>query len=83
MVGTRSVRENLRRLRGVYVDCGFRDQYFLHYGARILHDRLREAGIAHRYEEFDDNHSGIDYRMDVSLPWMYGKLLGRKGIRRR
>ena len=27
-----------------------------------------------RYEEFDDNHSDIDYRMDVSLPFLYRAL---------
>ena len=27
-----------------------------------------------RYEEFDDDHSDIDYRMDVSLPFLYGAL---------
>ena len=27
--------------------------------------RLAEHGVAHRYEEFDDTHSDIDYRMDV------------------
>ena len=27
-----------------------------------------------RYEEFDDNHSDIDYRMDVSLPFLYKAL---------
>ena len=69
-----SARKQLRSLRGVFVDCGARDQFKLHYGARILHDRLRKHRIAHHYEEFDDNHSGIDYRMDVSLPWLYGKL---------
>jgi hypothetical protein len=26
------------------------------------------------YEEFDDNHSDIDYRMDVSLPFLYRAL---------
>jgi len=31
-------------------------------------------GIAHRYEEFDDTHSDIDYRMDVSLPLLYRAL---------
>jgi len=25
-------------------------------------------------EEFDDNHSDIDYRMDVSLPFLYETL---------
>jgi enterochelin esterase-like enzyme len=63
-------RKNLSTLRGIYIDCGWRDQYHLHYGARILSKRLAEAGIAHRYEEFDDNHSDIDYRMDVSLPFL-------------
>jgi len=24
----------------------------------------------HRYEEFPDNHSGVDYRMDESLPFL-------------
>ncbi|MDW8468185.1 MAG: alpha/beta hydrolase-fold protein [Burkholderiales bacterium] len=61
-------RENLRSLRAIYLDCGWRDQYRIHYGMRILSQRLAEAGIRHRYEEFDDDHSDIDYRMDVSLP---------------
>ncbi|HEX4780675.1 MAG TPA: alpha/beta hydrolase-fold protein [Usitatibacter sp.] len=67
-------RANLQSLRGIYVDCGSRDQYHIHYGTRILSKRLHEAGIEHRYEEFDDNHSDIDYRMDVSLPFLYRAL---------
>ena len=64
----------LRSLRGIYVDCGWRDQYHLHYGARILSRELARNGIAHTYEEFDDTHSSIDYRMDVSLPFLYRAL---------
>ncbi|HSG65186.1 MAG TPA: alpha/beta hydrolase-fold protein [Gammaproteobacteria bacterium] len=62
--------KNLKTLRGIYIDCGWRDQYHIHYGTRILSKRLAEAGIEHRYEEFDDTHSGIDYRMDQSLPFL-------------
>ncbi|MGH8150654.1 MAG: alpha/beta hydrolase [Steroidobacteraceae bacterium] len=62
-------RRELRSLRGIYIDCGSTDQYHIQYGSRILSKRLRAAGIAHRYEEFDDDHSDIDYRMDVSLPF--------------
>jgi hypothetical protein len=62
---------SLRRLRGLYLDCGRRDQYFLHYGARAFVRRLRELEIAHNYEEFDGTHSGIDHRLDVSLPFLY------------
>jgi len=67
-------RKNLRSLRGIYIDCGWRDQYHIQYGSRILSKRLARARIAHAYEEFDDNHSDIDYRMDVSLPFLYRAL---------
>jgi hypothetical protein len=62
--------KNLKSLRGIYIDCGWRDQYHIHYGSRILSKRLAAAGIEHRYEEFDDTHSGIDYRMDTSLAFL-------------
>lgn len=65
---------NLRRLRGLYIDCGWRDQYHIQYGTRQLSRRLAAAGIAHRYEEFDDDHSDVDYRMDASLPYLYRAL---------
>jgi enterochelin esterase-like enzyme len=67
-------RNNLRKLSGIYIDCGWRDQYHIHYGSRLLSARLSAAGIRHTYEEFDDNHSDIDYRMDVSLPFLYRAL---------
>lgn len=67
-------RANLKRLRGIYLDCGWRDQFHIHYGARILSQRLAAAGIRHTYEEFDDDHSDIDYRMDRSLPFLYRAL---------
>jgi len=38
--------------------------------------RLNELGIAHRYEEFPDNHSDVDYRTDESLPFLAQALSG-------
>ena len=67
-------RKNLQTLHGIFIDCGWRDQYRIHYGTRILSKRLTQAGIDHRYEEFPDTHSGIDYRMDRSLPFLYRAL---------
>jgi S-formylglutathione hydrolase FrmB len=64
-------QESLRKLRGLFVDCGSKDQYHLHYGARTFARKLEELGIEHRYEEFEDDHSAIDYRMDLSLPFLY------------
>lgn len=65
----------LRSLRHLHIDCGRRDQYRLHHGARILHRRLEALGVPHVYEEFDDDHSSIDYRLDVSLPRLTEALL--------
>jgi S-formylglutathione hydrolase FrmB len=67
-------KANLKTLKGIYIDCGWRDQYHIHYGARLLSKRLAQAGVRHTYEEFDDNHSDVDYRMDVSLPFLYRAL---------
>jgi hypothetical protein len=71
MIERRECRESLRRLRGLWIDCGFRDNFHLHYGARAFTDRLGDLGIDHVYEEFDGTHSGIDYRLDLSLPFLY------------
>jgi S-formylglutathione hydrolase FrmB len=74
MVERPDCRRSLASLRALFIDCGSRDQYGLHYGARALVRRLERHGIRHRYEEFDDDHSGLDYRLDRSLPFLYEAL---------
>ncbi|MBU1175004.1 MAG: esterase family protein [Alphaproteobacteria bacterium] len=61
---------NLKSLKALWIECGTEDQYNLVYGARRLHAKLVAAGVAHRYEEFPDTHSSIDYRMDKTLPFL-------------
>ena len=61
---------NLKQTKKIYIECGTRDQYSLLYGARQLHQQL--AAIPPRYEEFNDTHSGTDYRFDESLPYLLG-----------
>jgi hypothetical protein len=58
----------LAALKALYIDCGDVDQYNLVYGARRMHKRLAALDVAHVYEEFADDHSAVDYRMDISLP---------------
>ncbi len=70
VVALETQSDNLRRLKALYIDCGERDQFNLLYGARRFVRRLKELDIAHRYEEFPDNHTGVDYRMDTSLPFL-------------
>ena len=72
----RNPGDNLRRLKALYIDCGEKDQFNLLYGARRFVRRLKELGISHRYEEFPDNHTGVDYRMDESLPFLAQALSG-------
>lgn len=62
--------EDLKTLKALWIDCGDIDQYNLVYGARRLHRKLEAAGVEHVYEEFPDDHSAIDYRMDKSLPFL-------------
>lgn len=66
--------EALAALRGLWIDAGDRDQYFIHYGTRQLHHNLVAAGVSHRHEEFQGNHSGMDWRLDSSLTWMVPRL---------
>ena len=73
-VDDEAARESASKLNAFYIDCGKRDQYNLIYGSRRMHDALDRCDIDHRYEEFDDNHSGIDYRMDTALPWLWSRL---------
>jgi len=60
--------EDLKRLKMLFIDCGDIDQYNLLYGARRMHRALIRLGVTHIYEEFADDHTSIDYRMDRSLP---------------
>lgn len=60
--------EALRTMRLLFLDCGIRDEWHLHLGARLFAGRLAGLGIRHEIEEFDDGHMNVQYRYDVSLP---------------
>jgi hypothetical protein len=75
MLERSDVQDNLKELKGLFIDCGQQDQYNIQFGTRQLCDRLSELNIEHRYEEFEDTHSSIDYRMDISLPFLYRALM--------
>lgn len=66
----------LRSLRLLFIDCGIKDEWNLHFGARVLVEELAARGIAHRHEEFDDGHMQITYRYDVSLAALSVALAG-------
>ncbi len=63
-----------RRLAGVFVDCGTRDEHELRWGARMIAAALRDAGVAVEHQEFEDGHTGTGYRYDASLRWIAPRL---------
>ena len=66
--------EGLKKLKALWIECGDIDQYNLVYGARRMTKRLTEMGVSHEYQEFPDNHSSIDYRLDEVLPFLADRL---------
>ncbi len=65
---------SLKVLDLLYIDCGNKDQYGIQYGSRKLIKILQKHGIEHHWEEFDGTHSGIEHRLDISMP-MLAKVL--------
>ncbi len=62
--------EHLAALEMLYIDVGTRDQYNIQYGARSFVAKLEKLGVGHHFEEFDGTHSGMDWRLDASLPML-------------
>jgi hypothetical protein len=63
----------LRSLRGIWIDAGTSDDYFLDIGAEAFRAALIEAGVPAaviRFELFDATHAAIDYRYPLSLAWL-------------
>ncbi|HJL17147.1 MAG TPA: alpha/beta hydrolase-fold protein [Sandaracinaceae bacterium LLY-WYZ-13_1] len=52
----------------VFLDAGDRDEHGLHFGARMLAERLRDRGVEVVHEEFPGGHRGTAYRFEASLP---------------
>lgn len=59
--------ENLKSLKLLFIDAGTRDEFALDLGAKILCKKLKDFGVPHIHEEFDDGHFNISYRYNRSL----------------
>jgi hypothetical protein len=64
----------LRSLRGVYLDAGRHDQFWLDLGAAAFSAELDALGIEHTFELFDATHSGIEYRYPKGLAFLAERL---------
>jgi hypothetical protein len=69
--------EALRGLRGIWIDAGKRDEWFLDLGAQAFRAALGEAGVpdeAIHFELFEGTHMSIDYRYPQSLAWLAARI---------
>ena len=63
--------EALRSMRGVYIDAGKSDEWFLDLGAEAFHREVRAAGAKEIFFElFDAGHMGIEYRYPTAVKWL-------------
>jgi Putative esterase len=67
--------EALRGLRGIYLDAGKRDDWFLDLGAAAFRAALERIGVTDVFFElFDATHMGIDYRYPIGLRYLAERL---------
>jgi S-formylglutathione hydrolase FrmB len=66
----------LRSMRGIWVDAGKRDEYYLDLGATAFVAELNALGVEHVFELFDATHVGIEYRYPKAIAFL-AEQLGR------
>jgi hypothetical protein len=66
--------DQLRSLRGIYLDAGRRDQFMLDLGSAAFSAELDALGIEHTFELFDATHTAIEYRYPGGLAFLAGRL---------
>ena len=72
--------EAVQSWRGVWLDAGSRDEYFLDLGASALRDALLAAGLPQdrmQFELVDGGHGGMSHRYPLSLVWLAEQLQAR------
>jgi pimeloyl-ACP methyl ester carboxylesterase len=63
-----------RKLKSVFIDCGTRDEFNLRWGTRMIAEDLKASGAELCHEEFEDGHSGVNYRFERSLAFLLPRL---------
>jgi hypothetical protein len=65
----------VRSLRGIYIDAGTRDEWFLDLGAEAFRKALADVGVTDvRFELFDAGHGGIEYRYPIAVRYLAERL---------
>ncbi len=57
----------VKKLKTLYFDCGTKDEFYLHLGARKFSRTLHKLGVRHVHEEHHLGHFNMNERYDLSL----------------
>jgi len=60
----------LRSMRGIYLDAGKRDEYYLDLGATAFAAELDAIGVSYTFELFDATHGAIEYRYPKAIAFL-------------
>jgi S-formylglutathione hydrolase FrmB len=74
--------DELRSLRGIWIDAGRGDDFFLDLGAQAFRGALDGVGIGAptvRFELFDGTHANLEWRYPLAIGWLTEQLSGGPG----
>jgi len=69
--------EALRSLRGVWIDAGRSDEYYLDLGAMAFRDAVRSAGVDDdlvSFELYEGTHANLEWRYPMAIAWLAERL---------
>ncbi len=72
--------EGLRSMRGIWIDAGRSDEFYLDLGAEALRRELRRIRVPAkviRFELFEGGHSGVERRYLLAARWLAERLAPR------
>jgi S-formylglutathione hydrolase FrmB len=68
--------ETLKALKGIYIDAGEHDEYYLDLGAMAFAGELDKLGVEYFLELFEGTHSGIEYRYPIAMKYLAERIGG-------
>ncbi len=57
-------------MKGIYLDGGRSDEFYLELGAQAFSNELTKGGIDHTLEFFDGTHGGLTYRYPGAIRFL-------------
>jgi hypothetical protein len=65
----------LRSMRGIWIDAGTHDEWYLDLGAQAMVDALAAVSVTDvHFETYDAGHGGIDYRYPMAMAYLAQRL---------